>query len=196
VAVGTLAKIQTAVEKAAFAILHVPADPDTAACIDLCHPVVRMQLQPPHRVIKPYSIIGAERTTVAGHVSSMEPHSAIGSTNISGSGGVSNGGLFQGGALEDVLIWDMVSTQAAFSALCSRASQEPGADGRVAEENDRRDLASGGTWGCRIVPFTAPTCRHFGPSSISLLRDWVQDAVRAGGLGREPYLTGINWPAG
>jgi hypothetical protein len=43
-ALGPLAKLQTAVENAAFAILNLPSDPDTAATMGLHHPQVRMQL--------------------------------------------------------------------------------------------------------------------------------------------------------
>jgi hypothetical protein len=44
-----LAKLQTAVENAAFAILNLPSDPATAGTMGLQHPLVRMQLWLPLR---------------------------------------------------------------------------------------------------------------------------------------------------
>jgi hypothetical protein len=44
-ALGPLAKLQTAVRNAAFAILNPPTDPDTAAAMGLHHPLVHMQLR-------------------------------------------------------------------------------------------------------------------------------------------------------
>jgi hypothetical protein len=46
---GPLAKLQGAVENAAFALLNLPSNPDTAATMGLHHPLVRMQLWLPLR---------------------------------------------------------------------------------------------------------------------------------------------------
>jgi hypothetical protein len=48
-ALGPLGKLQTAVENAAFALLNLPSDPDTAATMSLHHSLVRMQLPLPLR---------------------------------------------------------------------------------------------------------------------------------------------------
>jgi hypothetical protein len=46
-ALGPLAKLQTAVENKAFAFVNLASDPDTAASMGLHHPLVRMQLRLP-----------------------------------------------------------------------------------------------------------------------------------------------------
>jgi hypothetical protein len=48
-ALDPLAKLQTALKNAAFSILTLPADPNTAATMGLHHPLVRMQLRLPLR---------------------------------------------------------------------------------------------------------------------------------------------------
>jgi hypothetical protein len=129
--------------------------------------------------------------TAAGHGSSIEPQERHLRGLHFGDDGYGKRGDVLVSTLDDVLNIDVVITHPASRTLRSRASKEPGAAARVAEENKRRDHASGGTRGYNFVPFAVETYGRLGHSAISLLRDWAKDAAASGGFERDVYLTWI-----
>ena len=68
---------------------------------------------------------------------------------------------------------DVVATHPANRTLRGRASRTPGAVARVAEQNQRRSHAAGGTKGYRFVPFAIETSGRSGRAAVEVLGEWA-----------------------
>jgi hypothetical protein len=78
-------------------------------------------------------------------------------------------------SLDDLLNVDITVTHPASYSMRSRASKEPGAAARVAEENKRR-VHGANTSGHTFVPFAIESYGRLGRAAVQLLNDWA-DAV-------------------
>ena len=94
-------------------------------------------------------------------------------------------------ALEDCTNVDVVATHPANRTLRGRASRTPGAVARVAEQNQRRSHAAGGTRGYRFVPFAIETYGRLGRAAVELLGEWTDAAAGNGAFDRDAYLRGV-----
>jgi hypothetical protein len=111
----------------------------------------------------------------AGHSSSIEPQERHLKGLCYGDDGYGKRGDVLVSSLDDLLNVDITVTHPASYSMRSRASKEPGAAARVAEENKRR-VHGANTSGHTFVPFAIESYGRLGRAAVQLLNDWA-DAV-------------------